>query len=165
MTDGLLSPTRPRGLARFSWTRMRRRFVRRARLEFSISSRRPAARAIVRQRIPFPSETLDCKRCRYRRFESKRWNRLKGEVRGSEIGLEISRVASRETVDDDLVGPAAIDGPRRRIEEVARPARIGEVAELVGHRQDRVSQHRPADQRPCETAVETHEGGQIEGGD
>ena len=125
----------------------------------------PPVRATVRQRISFPSETLGCKRCRYRRFEFKRRNRLKGEVRGSEIGLEISCVASRETVDDDLVGPVAIDVPRCRIEEVARPARIREIAELVGHRQDRVSQHRPADQRPRETAVETHEGGQIESGD
>jgi hypothetical protein len=137
------------------------------RLGMSAVANRPAGvRACsAKDLVSLRNSRLDCKRCRYRRFESKRWNRLKGEVRGSEIGLEISRVASRETVDDDLVGPAAIDGPRRRIEEVARPARIGEVAELVGHRQDRVSQHRPADQRPCETAVETHEGGQIEGGD
>ena len=112
----------------------------------------------------FPSETLGGKRCRYRRFELKRWNRLKGEVRGSEIGLEISWGASRETVDDDLVGPVAIDVLRCRIEEVARPARIGEIAELVGHRQDRLSQHRPLDHRPRETAVETDEGGQIESG-
>src|ERR1700733_5034592 len=116
-------------------------------------------------RNSFPPETLGRKRCRYRRFESKRWNRLKGEVRGSEILMEIGCVASGETVDDDLVGPAAIEVPRRRIEEVARPARIGEIAELVGHRQDRVSQHRPVDHRPRETAVETHEGGQIKGGD
>src|SRR5271154_860724 len=111
------------------------------------------------------AEALGSKRGRNRRFESKLWNRLKGEVRGSEIGLETSCVAGRKTVGDDLIGPVAIDVPRCRIEEVAGPAPIGKIAELVGHRQDRVSHHRPVDHRPRETTIETHEGGQIESGD